>query len=120
MPCPPRSAAPDGTWLVEDIDGAGVLDRARLTVIFGADGQVSGQAGCNRYHGRITRLPDGCVHIGPLGVGRMMCSEALMVVEARMLHSLQSAQTLAPGPDGALVLRGDAGSSLTLRAQDRR
>ena len=105
-----------GVWLVEDVDQRGVIDRARLTVVFGEPGHISGQAGCNHFVGTLS-LNGAALKVGPLGVGRMMCYPALMDMEARMLRSLQGADTLAWGPDGALFLKGPEGRDLTLRPE---
>jgi putative lipoprotein len=105
-----------GVWLVEDVDQRGVIDRARLAVVFGERGQISGQAGCNRFVGNLS-LEGVALKVGPLGVSRMMCPPALMDMEARMLRSLQGADTLAWAPDGALVLTGPEGRRLTLRPE---
>ena len=43
-----------GKWLVEDIGGAGVIDRAQATIEIGKDGSVSGSTSVNRYNGRAT------------------------------------------------------------------
>ena len=105
-----------GVWLVEDVDQRGVIDRARLSVVFGEAGQISGQAGCNRFGGTLS-LEGSAIKVGPLRAGRMMCPPALMDMEARMLRSLQGVDTLAWAPDGALVLTGPEGRRLTLRPE---
>jgi heat shock protein HslJ len=105
-----------GVWLVEDVDQRGVIDRARLAVVFGDRGQISGQAGCNRFAGTLS-LEGGAIKVGPLGAGRMMCPPALMDMEARMLRSLQGVDTLAWAPNGALVLTGPEDRHLTLRPE---
>ena len=45
---------PGTAWLAEDIDGHGVVDRARSTMEFVKSGQVSGIAACNRYFGPVS------------------------------------------------------------------
>ncbi len=105
-----------GVWLVEDVDQRGVIDRARLTVVFGETGQISGQAGCNPFGGTLS-LEGSAIKVGPLRAGLKMCPPALMDMEGRMLRSLQSADTLAWAPDGALVLTGPEGRRLTLRPE---
>jgi len=103
-----------GTWLVEDLDQRGVPDRARLTVVFDGSGRVGGRAGCNDYAGTIS-VDRERVSIGPLATGRKLCTPALMDIEARMLRSLQGADTLGWGPGNAALLTGPEGRSLTLR-----
>ena len=41
-------------WLVEDIGGRGVVDKAQTTIRLAEDGSVSGDTSVNRYHGRAT------------------------------------------------------------------
>jgi len=104
-----------GEWIVEDIDHAGVMDRARLTLSFGPDGTVSGVAGCNRYTGSY-RLEGAALSFSGLVATQMACaSAALMNQQARMLSSLQSVTGLSWTADGALVLSGPAPRSLKLR-----
>jgi uncharacterized membrane protein len=43
------------TWVVEDIDGGGIIDRSRVTIEFGDDGRVSGMASCNQYSANLAR-----------------------------------------------------------------
>jgi heat shock protein HslJ len=113
-----ETARPDllGTWLVEDLDQRGVPDRARLTVVFDGSGRMGGRAGCNDYTGTIS-VDRKRINIGPLATGRKLCTPALMAVEARMLRSLQGADTLGWGPGDAALLTGPEGRSLTLRRE---
>lgn len=39
-------------WVVEDIAARGVVDRARITLQFGANGELGGRASCNPLEGR--------------------------------------------------------------------
>ena len=64
---------------------------ARLTLEFG-DGQVSGDSGCNRFHGSFT-VQGNALTIGPLATTRMTCDEELMVQEQQFLAALASAAT---------------------------
>jgi heat shock protein HslJ len=104
-----------GQWIVEDIDHAGAIDRARLTLSFGPDGTVSGVAGCNRYTGSYRREGHALSFTGLVSTQMACVSAALMKQEARMLASLQSVTGLGWTVDGALVLSGPAPHSLTLR-----
>jgi len=105
-----------GTWLVEDVDNTGVIDNARLSVAFDAQGRVSGLSGCNQYSGTYTG--DGtALKVGPLLSTRKYCSPALMQQEERMLKSLQAATALAWTADGAAMLSGPAPHRLRLRME---
>lgn len=101
-------------WVVEDIDGAGVLDRARATLNFGADGRVSGSSSCNSYTGPYT-LSGNVLSFGNLATTRRACPPALMEQETRFLGTLAAVRSVEIAPDGALVLRGEAGRSIKAR-----
>lgn len=69
----------------------GVLGESRLTLSF-KDGQVSGSAGCNHFHGKYST--DGNkLEFGPLATTRRACAEPLMTQEREFLAALASAVT---------------------------
>lgn len=104
-----------GSWQVEDVDRQGVLDRARLSLSFSKEGRLSGSSGCNALAGSFS-LDRSSLRIGPVAGTRKMCaSEALMNQEQRLLRSLQGINTLTWNSDGAAVLSGPQGRSITLR-----
>lgn len=86
----------------------GVIEGTTLTVEFGADGKVAGNAGCNNYFGPFTQ-DKGTITIGPLGSTMMACETpaGTMDQEAQFLKALESAATTQ--------LDGDM---LTLRTKD--
>ncbi|HSN57381.1 MAG TPA: META domain-containing protein [Candidatus Sulfomarinibacteraceae bacterium] len=63
----------------------------RLTLEF-RDGQVSGDSGCNRFHGSFT-VAGTALAIGPLATTRMACDDERMVQEQQFLAALASAAT---------------------------
>lgn len=86
----------------------GVHSGTSLTVRFGADGRVSGSAGCNTFTG--TYAQDGmAIKIGPLAITQKMCAEpaGVMEQEAQFVKALES----------AAVVQLD-GNTLTLRTAD--
>jgi heat shock protein HslJ len=71
-----------------------VIGGTELTAVFGADGNLSGTAGCNSYNAAYTT--DGqAIHIGPAATTRMYCGEpqGVMDQEAQYLAALGSAAT---------------------------
>jgi hypothetical protein len=52
-------------WIVEDLAGAGVVDRVQATLVFAEDGTVSGNTSCNQSRGPVTVTGD-TVSFGPL------------------------------------------------------
>lgn len=112
----PPSNALIGEWAVEDVDNAGVTDRANLTVAFDETSRISGSAGCNRYTGAYSYdAGTGAITITPLGVTRMLCAPALMNQERRLITSLQGATSVETTIDGATVLKSATGRVLLRR-----
>jgi len=69
----------------------GVIGASSLTMSF-KDGQVSGSAGCNTFHG--TYATEGNqMALGPLATTRRACEEPLMTQEREFLAALASAVT---------------------------
>lgn len=81
-------------WVLEDLAGAGVVDRVQATLEFAEDGTVSGHGSCNRFHGPVT-IGDGTLDVGRLATTRMMCAEAVMNQEADYLAALGAAERFA-------------------------
>jgi len=76
------------TWLLEDLAGAGVIDRIQATLSFSANGTASGNASCNQFNGPAT-VSGSTVSFGPLATTRKMCPEAVMDQERRYLEALR-------------------------------
>ena len=110
----PASLLRGAEWVVEDIDRRGVIDRSRATLAFGADGRISGRASCNDYAGRWT-LDGESLRIDGLVLGARSCVPALVDQEARFLARLRTVRRFEIAPDGALLLRDDAGTILARR-----
>jgi heat shock protein HslJ len=72
----------------------GVIEGTELTVLFGADGDLSGSAGCNQYIGSYT-VDGNTIQIGQLGSTMRFCAEpeGTMEQEQAFLAALQSAAT---------------------------
>lgn len=94
-----------GEWVVQDVDGGGVIDNARGTLVFGADGRVAGRAFCNQYSARYT-LSGAVLTIDQAAATKMACAPALMDLESKFLSVLSAVRGYAIGPDGALTLSG--------------
>ena len=80
-----------------------------VTAIFGADGKLSGNAGCNTYNGTYTTDGDK-IKVGPLATTRMACEQAVMDQETAYLNALANAATFNLGKE-SLELR-DANGAL--------
>src|SRR5947209_1024490 len=76
---PAADAAPalvGAEWAAEDIGGRGVVDRARVSLAFTADGKVSGSGGCNRIAGSYT-LAGETIAFGQMVSTMMACAPAV-------------------------------------------
>lgn len=92
---PPRATALDlaGTqWVVEDIDGRGIVDRVESTLTIDAAGRAAGAGGCNRYFGDVT-FAAGEISFGTLGSTRMACPTAVMDQEQRFFAALEATRS---------------------------
>lgn len=112
------------SWIVTGInDGkqavvSPLLD-TELTAAFGADGQVSGSAGCNRYFASFS-VEGQTIKIGAPGATRMFCGEpaGLMEQESQFLKALESAATYRISGGTLTLFTADGSTAVTLaRAQ---
>ena len=90
-------------WVVEDIGGAGIIDRSRVTLVFDAEGRVTGQGPCNRYAGSYTLTGEN-LRFGRTAATMRACAKALMTQERRFFDLLASIDRFGFSPDGALYL----------------
>ena len=102
-----------GEWVVEDINGGGIIDRSRVTLNFGEDGRIHGRSSCNNYMGQYQLSGEG-LSIGPLAGTRMACPPSLMEQEQRVLKNLEAVQRFEFDQTGALLLHSAEG---TLKAR---
>jgi heat shock protein HslJ/uncharacterized lipoprotein YbaY len=101
-------------WIVEDINGGGIIDRSRATLVFGPDGRLSGRGSCNAYTGRYAMTGDGVTVSGIAGT-KMSCAPSLMAQEARFHEVLRDVKRFEIRADGALVLHTDDRRSILAR-----
>ncbi len=78
------SKSPVGDWKTR-------TNGVKQTITFTKDGEVFGDAGCNRFTGGYTTGPDGAISIGPLATTLMACQENVMNAEATFLVRIQAA-----------------------------
>ena len=91
-------------WVVEDIDSAGIVDSARVTLEFdAASRRLAGRGGCNRYNAAFDLSGEG-LSIGPVAATRMACAPALMEQEQRFFALLARISRFDIDPTGALSL----------------
>ena len=103
-----------GEWKVEDIGGGGVIDNSPATLMFGADGRLSGNASCNRLIAGYT-VTNAELTISPTGTTMMACAPALMDQERKLLDLLGKVTSYTIDQDGTLVLKSQSGSRIVAR-----
>lgn len=77
-----------GAWLAEDILGGGVIDNLQTTLELAADGQASGNGGCNRFGGKAEIAGDR-IRFASLASTMMACQEAIMGQERKFHDALE-------------------------------
>jgi len=92
-----------GEWRIEYIAGRPVIDYSPATITFTEDLKLAGNASCNRYFGSYTLNNDKLKIGSPMGSTMMMCAEALMDQEGRMMKALEAVETMRL-ENGLLIL----------------
>lgn len=110
----PMTDLTGGEWVVDDINGAGVVDIARATLNFGEDGRVSGSASCNSYGGDYS-VDGSSIKFGRMISTRKACPGAIMAQESAFFSVLENASSIKFSDDGALVISGPDGDTMTAR-----
>ncbi len=100
------------TWLVEDIRGGGVIDRAQTTIGFDERGGVHGSGGCNQFNG-AAEVGGGSLSFGPLAATQRACVEALMDQESKFFAALDVVKGYRF--DGPFLLLTDAAGDPLMR-----
>ena len=103
-------------WVIEDIGGGGVIDNSRATLVFAADGVLTGRASCNVYRARYT-LGETTLAVSGLTLTDKVCAPSLMQQELRFLDLLARALTYSFSDTGALLLDTADGQRLLARRQ---
>ncbi|MEO5325540.1 YbaY family lipoprotein [Mesorhizobium sp. CC13] len=97
-------------WVAEDIDGGGVIDKAKSTLRIGKDGGVSGRGGCNGYFGSA-KIDGNNITFGQIGATQMACEQAMMDQEHKFHDALGRVATYAIA-DGKLVMADKDGKAI--------
>lgn len=109
-----------GPWLVEDLNGGGILDNARFELTFDPGdqntSQVAGRSGCNRFGGSWQQN-GASVKFGPLISTMMACPPALMDLERKFLSTLEAVTTVSFDATGAALLKAPDGQAIKLRRE---
>ncbi len=110
MPLPGFAATVEGVdWHLRAIDGVVVDAAVQATLMFGADGSVSGKAPCNRFGTANTAaLPE--VKLGPIAATRMACDR--LAEEQTFFDALARVDRMVAEGQDTLILTGPDGRSL--------
>ena len=86
----------------------------KITLTFGEDGNLSGNAGCNNFTGSYTVDGDSLT-VGPLAATRKMCAkpEGVMETEQAFLDNLGKAASFSIMGDALTIYDKDGGKLLT-------
>ena len=103
-----------GEWVIEDIAGAGVIDRTHAFLRFMPDGRLVGSATCNNLRGRHESVAR-TLRLTLTATSRKQCAPALMHQEGRLLKLLPRVTHYRIDDTGALRLRTAAGEVATAR-----
>jgi len=99
-------------WRLEDLGGAGVLDRVQATLEFPEAGRAAGSGSCNRFFGAV-QISGESITFGSLGSTQMACTEAVGTQEGKYLKALRDAERF--GLDGPALLIYSKGMDKPLR-----
>ena len=108
-----HSSQLEGAWLLEDLNGKGVLDRVQPILEFRANGQIGGRGGCNSYGGKAELKANNELEIGSLASTLMACNPAVDNQEREFLRALTKAKSWRL--DGSLLFIDCEGYDKPLR-----
>ena len=111
----PLSLLTGRDWIVEDLDGGGIIDRSRISIGFSAeDSRAYGLGSCNRFTGGFTLTGEGLSFTHPAAT-MMACAPALMAQEQKFFKILQAVTSFDIDATGALILSGNEGTMKAYR-----
>ena len=114
----PQPVALWGTaWRLENLAGAGVLDRVQATLEFPSEGRASGNGSCNRFNGVVT-IEGDTITFGGLATTRKACLEAVMRQEDAYLAALRDAERFEIDGQTLLIHVKDRPEPLRYAASD--
>ena len=89
-----------------------MLDNARPTITFAADGNVFGWGGCNNFRG-TARVDEARMEIGPFAATLKACTPALANQERKFFDALAKAHVFEIDErTKKLILKDDTGAHL--------
>lgn len=122
--CAPLNSPSGGTlagqtWLLIELAGQPLVTDSGITASFGADGTVSGSAGCNRYNGTYTTSADSITFSVNMAMTMMMCEQAIMDQESAYINALGQVKTYSISSDRLSLKDADGKNILVFQAQSQ-
>jgi putative lipoprotein len=102
------------SWILEDLNGAGVVADTRVTLDFAEKGRATGTGSCNRYFATV-EISGSSIRFGAVGATRMACAAtAASLQEVKYFGALEAASRFTL-EEGVLSIYGDAKRPLRFR-----
>jgi putative lipoprotein len=91
----PEAASASGdlggsSWVLEDLNGAGVVEGTHVTLDFAEKGRATGNGSCNRYFSTVD-ISGSSIRFGAVGATRMACATAISLQEVKYFEALEAA-----------------------------
>jgi len=91
----PEAASASGdlagsSWVLEDLNGAGVVEGTHVTLDFAEKGRATGNGSCNRYFSTVD-VSGSSIRFGAVGATRMACATPVSLQEVRYFEALEAA-----------------------------
>lgn len=102
-------------WSVVTIAGQSVPEDSRAALLFGEDGQLSGNASCNSFSGSYS-LSGSELTAGQMAVTMMACMGPLSDYERNFLTVLTGTSRISFNAEGLLVIAAQNGDSIIARS----
>ncbi len=99
------TSLPGSQWTVTSINGRTTEADGTPTIEFGADGDVAGTTGCNRYSGKVT-IDGDRITFGQLASTLIGCEDAIAAQEQAFNAALTGATNWSVGSNGDLTIKG--------------
>lgn len=100
-----------GEWIIEDLNGRGIIDSSRISLHINAEGHFNGLASCNRYSGTY-QLSGENIQFGAIRATKMACSPALRQQEQAFFSLISRVHQFDRDATGALLLTSHDGKTL--------
>jgi len=78
------------SWVLEDLNGAGVVEGTHVTLDFAEKGRAAGNGSCNRYFSTVD-ISGSSIRFGAVGATRMACATPVSLQEVKYFEALEAA-----------------------------